>query len=84
VANDAPNMFYWLDRKGFTTCEGHESIAQLRSLAARGARYYIADKASVAQQPGFESELRRSFPVLVDCAAAVLFELKNPPSTPGN
>jgi 4-amino-4-deoxy-L-arabinose transferase-like glycosyltransferase len=76
VANDAPNMFYWLDRKGFTTCEGHESLAELNSLAARGARYYIADKASVTQQPGFEAELRKAFPVVAECDTAWLFDLK--------
>ena len=76
VANDAPNMFYWLDRKGFTTCEGRESVSELNSLAVRGARYYIADKASVAQQPGFESELRKTFPLIAECNTAWLFDLK--------
>lgn len=77
VANDAPNMFYWLDRKGFTTCEGHESLSELKAFAARGARYYIADKASVAQQSGFESQLRTSFPLIAECNSAWLFDLKH-------
>jgi hypothetical protein len=76
VANDAPNMFYWLDRKGFTTCEGHESFSELKALAARGARYYIADKASVTQQLGFESELRHAFPLISECDTAWLFDLQ--------
>jgi 4-amino-4-deoxy-L-arabinose transferase-like glycosyltransferase len=80
VANDAPNMFYWLDRKGFTTCEGHESLSELKAFAARGARYYIADKASVAEQPGFASELLSSFPLIAECGSAWLFDLKSPPN----
>jgi hypothetical protein len=78
VANDAPNMFYWLDHKGFTTCEGHESLAELKTFSARGARYYIADKASVSEQPGFESLLRGSFPLVAECSSAWLFDLTKP------
>jgi 4-amino-4-deoxy-L-arabinose transferase-like glycosyltransferase len=82
VANDAPNMFYWLDHKGFTTCEGHESLAELKSFFARGARYYIADKASVREQPGFESELRSAFSLVAECGSAWLFDLNKSSNQP--
>jgi len=75
VASDAPNMFYWLDRKGFTTCEGHQSIAELRAYTKRGARYYIAEQDSLLAQPGFEEELRRSFTLVAANQTASLFRL---------
>ena len=75
VAGDAPNMFYWLDRKGFTTCAGHESIAELQTLHERGAHCFIVDRYSLELQPGFETELRQSFPLLADSNAALLFSL---------
>jgi 4-amino-4-deoxy-L-arabinose transferase-like glycosyltransferase len=79
VANDAPNMFYWLDHKGFTTCQGHESIEELRAFAKRGGRYFVADKASLADQPGLEAELRHSVGLLADCDTTLLFDLNSNP-----
>lgn len=75
VANDAPNMFYWLDLKGFTTCEGHESAADLQSYIKQGARYFIVNKSSFAEQPDLESNLRHSYPVVADGPAAMIFKL---------
>ena len=81
VAQDAPNMFYWLDRKGFTTCTGHQSIAELQSFAKRGAEYFIADKDSLTEQPSLESDLRHSFLLRAESKAAFLFDLTaTPPS----
>jgi 4-amino-4-deoxy-L-arabinose transferase-like glycosyltransferase len=77
VASNAPNVFYWLDRKGFTTCEGQESISQLKSMAKHGARYFIANKLSLIEQPGFESELRNSFSLLADGDTLLLFNLQS-------
>jgi hypothetical protein len=79
VANDAPDMFYWLDRKGFTTCAGQETIAELQADEKRGARYFVADKTSLDNEPGFESALRRSFVLLDASDAALLFDLKSRP-----
>lgn len=76
VANDAPDMFYWLNHKGFTTCEGHESVAELQAFALRGARYYVADKDSLQDRPEFAAALRKAFPLLADCNAALLFSLR--------
>ena len=75
VANNAPDMFYWLGRKGFSTCQGHESVSQLTGLAAEGAKYFVADKASLNEQPGLEEALRRSFYVSADCKTVLLFAL---------
>lgn len=75
LANDAPYMFYWLDRKGFTTCEGHQSISELVSYRKRGARYFVAEQAALSEQPGFRSELMAAFPLLADCKSALLFSL---------
>jgi 4-amino-4-deoxy-L-arabinose transferase-like glycosyltransferase len=75
IAGDAPQMFYWLDRKGFSLCEDSQSIEELQTLAHRGAQYFIADKASVQSQPTFEAALKRAFPLLGECSKAWLFQL---------
>jgi len=75
VAYNAPYMFYWMDRKGFNICEGEQSIEALRALEQRGARYFVAEKYALDQKPGFETELRRSFPLVSDCKTALLFQL---------
>jgi hypothetical protein len=76
VAGDSPEMFYWLDRKGFSTCEGDESVQQLEDFAHRGARYFIAKKSAVQEQPGLEQALRNRFPLLGQCKTAWLFQLR--------
>lgn len=76
VANDAPNMFYWLDHKGFTTCQANDSIANLNTAIYRGAKYFVADKESLKLQPAFEGELRNAFPLVGACETALLFELR--------
>jgi len=75
LASDAPNMFYWLDRKGFSTCQEHQSIAELEAYKKRGARYYVAEQESLLDQPGFEAELRRSFALVAGNQTALLFKL---------
>ena len=75
VANDAPDMFYWLDRKGFSTCEGNQNVAQLQGFASQGATYFVAAKNTLAKQTGLELELRKSFQVVADCKSALLFKL---------
>lgn len=79
LANDAPYMFYWLDRKGFTTCEGHQSIFELENYRKRGARYFVAEQSALDAQPGFSSELMAAFPLIADCKSAMLFSLEAKP-----
>jgi 4-amino-4-deoxy-L-arabinose transferase-like glycosyltransferase len=76
VAYNSSYMFYWLDRKGFNVCEEHQSIAELNLLAAKGARYFIAEKGALKKKPGLDGELRRTFPLIKECSDAYLFELK--------
>jgi hypothetical protein len=75
VASDAPNMYYWLDRKGFSTCQEHQSIAELEAYKNRGAQYYVAERESLLAQPGFEAELRKSFTLVAGNQTALLFKL---------
>jgi 4-amino-4-deoxy-L-arabinose transferase-like glycosyltransferase len=75
VAYNAAYMFYWLDCKGFNVCYEQQSIQELRTLALRGARYFIAEKAALREKPGFATELRATFPLVRECGAALLYEL---------
>jgi 4-amino-4-deoxy-L-arabinose transferase-like glycosyltransferase len=76
VAYNSSYFFYWTNRKGFNICQAEQSTDKLRSLAARGARYFIAEKSSLQLKPDFASELRAQFPMLAECKDAFLFELK--------
>jgi hypothetical protein len=75
LAGDSPEFFYWLQRKGFSTCEGQQSAGQLREYARRGARYFVAKKAAVQEQPMLEQTLKAEFRLLGECKTAWLFEL---------
>ncbi|MFN7948603.1 MAG: glycosyltransferase family 39 protein [Blastocatellia bacterium] len=75
VAYNASYFFYWLKRKGFNVCEAEQSLPVIRSFAERGARYFVAEKQAMRKQPGFEAEMRRTYPVVSECAEAVLFQL---------
>ena len=76
IASDAPYMFYWLSRRGFSICSGDQSVARLVELSARGATSFAAEKAMVNQMPGFEQDLKRNFQVLATCDAGWLFDLR--------
>jgi hypothetical protein len=76
VAGDAPQMFYWLARKGFSICEEDQSTEKLAEYGRKGAQYFIADKSAVRQQPAFEQVLRRRFSLIGECDAAWLFQLR--------
>lgn len=80
VAFNSSYMFYWLDRKGFSICVEQQSIAALKLLSDRGARYFVAEKSAVKMKPGFEAELQRSFPLTMECKDAYLFQLQPPPN----
>jgi 4-amino-4-deoxy-L-arabinose transferase-like glycosyltransferase len=75
VAHDAPNMFYWLDRKGFTTCAGRQSLAELQTDKDRGAQYFVVERDTLQAQPGFDAELRAHYQLLKETKAAELFSL---------
>jgi 4-amino-4-deoxy-L-arabinose transferase-like glycosyltransferase len=79
VAGDAPEMFYWLDRKGFSLCRERQSIGELQSFARRGALYFVAEKSSVRYRPNLEEALKQTFPLLAECPTAWLFELQPKP-----
>jgi hypothetical protein len=76
VAYNSSYMFYWLDRKGFNICVEQQSVAALRLLAERGARYFVAEKSALRQKQGFEEELRGAFPLVAECNEAYLFQLR--------
>jgi hypothetical protein len=71
-------MFYWLDRQGFTTCQGTETIAELQADQKRGARYFIVQRGSLLAQPAFELDLRKTYPLLASGPAALVFRLDSP------
>jgi len=76
VAYNSSYMFYWLDRKGFSICVEQQSLDGLNLLTARGARYFVAEKAALKMRPAFEDEVRRTFPLVTECEDASLFQLK--------
>ncbi len=77
VAYNASYFFYWMDRKGFNICREQQSLTAVAGLAARGARYFVAERPALAAKPGFESELRRSYPLLAETGSALLFDLRS-------
>lgn len=82
VAYDASYFFYWMDRKGFTVCTHEQSLARIESIAARGARFFVAEKARLREAgPDFEPRLRTRFRVAGECDGAVLLALE--PPSPG-
>lgn len=75
AASDAPYMFYWLDRKGFSLANEDQSVAALERLAARGARLFVAEKDAVHTKPGFETELLTRYRMVAECSTAWLFDI---------
>ena len=75
VAYNAPFMFYWLDRKGFSVCNQDQSLSTVAAFARKGARFYVAAKGSLETQAGFEHALRATYPVVRECADWLLFDL---------
>lgn len=75
VAYNASYFFYWLDRKGWNICTEEHSLPAVRGFAARGARYFVAERGSLAQRWGLEASLRLRYRVVAEAPAAVLFEL---------
>jgi len=75
VAFNASYFFYWLDRKGWNIPSDAISAEEVRAFARKGARFFIAEKGSLAPIPGLEEDLRASFPVIAECPGAILFRL---------
>ncbi len=75
VAYNAPYFFYWLDLKGWNISSDTASTADVREYAARGARFFIAERGFLDGRPDLTRELRAVFPVAAECPEAVLFDL---------
>lgn len=75
VAYNASFMFYWLDRKGFNVCTEEQTVEKVREFAARGAKYFVAQKSIVKEKPNFETELKRAFPLIAECDEFYVFDI---------
>lgn len=75
LAYNASYMFYWLDRKGWNICVEEQSIQRITSLAAKGAKYFVAQKSMLKEKPDFEADLRRNYKVIAECDEFLLFDL---------
>lgn len=78
TAYEAPFYFYWMDRKGWSVCTERQNVETLRGLAQRGARFYVAHRGSLEEQPELEARLRAAFPVVAECGREVLFRIDEP------
>jgi len=74
-AYNAPYMFFWMDRKGFSINDEEQSISKIEELRKRGAKYFVAEKIRVQAKPGFEEDLTKRFRIIEKCPEALLFEL---------
>ena len=74
---NASYFFYWLDRKGWNIPIEDQNLPYLEGLIARGARYYVAEKDVLNEEPGWESTLREKFSVVEECEDAILFSLES-------
>lgn len=75
LAYNASYMFYWLERKGWNVCIEDQSIDKIRIFAVKDAKYFVAQKSSLKEKPGFEDELRQNYPVAAECDDYLLFDL---------
>lgn len=76
IAYNSSFMFYWLDRKGWNTCIEHQSLEEIKQFEADGAVYLVAQKTYANATPGYERALREVYPVTMESADFVIFELK--------
>lgn len=75
VAYNASFMFYWLERKGANICVEQQSIQKIQEAADKGARYFVAQRKYMKQQPGFEEKLRSMYQVIDECGEFVVFRI---------
>jgi len=79
-AYNVPYFFFWTKTKGFSLTDEDQTLDKIEALRQRGARYYIAERRSLANAPaGFEAALRDRYRVLAEHERAVLVEL--PPAS---
>lgn len=78
LAYNASYMFYWLDRKGWNICIQDQSIEQVRTYAAKGAKYFPSERRMLKEKPGFEDALRTNYGVLSETDEFILFDLTSP------
>jgi hypothetical protein len=76
TAYNASFMFYWLDRQGFNICVEDQQIEKVEEFAARGAKYFVAQKSVLAQKPDFAAGLKRAFPLAAECDEFYVFDLE--------
>lgn len=75
LAYNASFMFYWLERKGWNICIEDQTIDKIDNYAAKGAKYFVAQKSMMRQKPEFEPGLRTRFGVIAECDEFLLFDL---------
>jgi hypothetical protein len=76
-APNTPYMFYWLGRRGFNICREDQTVENVATIAARGARYFVAERESMDGSPGFEVAMKHAYPVVAACPAVEVFELRS-------
>lgn len=75
LAYNASFMFYWLDRKGWNICVEDQSSDKIAFFAAKGAKYFVAQKSMLNRKPDFEEELRQTYLVTAECDEFIVFDL---------
>jgi 4-amino-4-deoxy-L-arabinose transferase-like glycosyltransferase len=75
VAYNAPYMFYWLDRKGFSLPIQRQSLDNVNALMKRGACFYVLEKRAAESTKGFKEQLEQNYTLLEECDVAFLFGL---------
>ena len=75
VASNASQMFFWIDRKGFSVSYEDHNIEAIKRFRERGARYFIFEKSASIANPGFEDDLRSEFTILEECEGIFLVKL---------
>ena len=76
VAYNASFMFYWLERKGFNVCAEEQSVEKVKEFAAKGAKYFVAQKSFVNEKADFAAELKQNFPLVAECDSFLYLILK--------
>lgn len=77
IAYNDPHIFYWLDSYGWNTCIEDENLDAINGFAKKGAHFYAADRANLIDAPEFAAELRARYPLLAECEAELLFDIRN-------
>jgi 4-amino-4-deoxy-L-arabinose transferase-like glycosyltransferase len=77
VAGNAPYMFFWLECKGFNITYEEQSLAIIRNLIDRGARYLVLEKNAIKGMPQFLDDLKREYFIMRECSEAFLVKLES-------